>query len=657
MRNNSKIKLILSGIFFLFITGLVCYLTYIANYAPNLEDPLEYTMMLEHKPTETVTLSQETPQLNETFICPVDQLKTLDFQCRGTSVHSETILNVSLTNADTQEEYINKNYRLQNIAKSSVSSVTLRLDPVLDNAKGARLRLSLTLKKANETILSITSNAKYTLVESFNDITENKTNIIYHLTYGTRTSIYKLYLVISVALICFLGLCYFLFILKKKTLLQSYWILVIIFGTFFNIVFTVHGIPDEPGHIDTAYYYSNKMLSIGETEIPGTIYKRTCDVEMSELLAYGLESNSYHQMKETLFTKPANTELIAVPYSNVAHIVPSIVFLPSAAGISVGRLLGLSFFMTIMLGRTFNLFIYAFLCWFALRLIPFGKSAFGMITLLPISLQQAASISYDAIIIGYLFLFIAVVLKMAADEHIGKLDISLAIILSALIFLTKGGVYTPLFLLFILVFKKHHTTPFSIKIKVAASITALALFSLFFVKFMPLLKTLLGDTADSGAVSYSVSYFLQNPGNFLAILWRTVQNMDPLLSGILGGKLSWLDVEANWYCLIILLIGLMLLANEKSCHKNDRGHYKTVFAASSVLSMFLIILSMLLTYTAYGAMNIGGVQGRYFLPLLPLLIFCCHTNMVTVTEHQANKLYMVMFSTESLILLQAFACI
>lgn len=123
------------------------------------------------------------------------------------------------------------------------------------------------------------------------------------------------------------------------------------------------------------------------------------------------------------------------------------------------------------------------------------------------------------------------------------------------------------------------------------------------------------------------------------------------------GKLSWLDVEANWYCLIILLIGLMLLANEKSCHKNDRGHYKTVFAASSVLSMFLIILSMLLTYTAYGAMNIGGVQGRYFLPLRPLLIFCCHTNMVTVTEHQANKLYMVMFSTESLILLQAFACI
>ena len=74
MRNNSKIKLILSGIFFLFITGLVCYLTYIANYAPNLEDPLEYTMMLEHKPTETVTLSQETPQLNETFICPVDKL-------------------------------------------------------------------------------------------------------------------------------------------------------------------------------------------------------------------------------------------------------------------------------------------------------------------------------------------------------------------------------------------------------------------------------------------------------------------------------------------------------------------------------------------------------------------------------------------------------
>ena len=99
----------------------------------------------------------------------------------------------------------------------------------------------------------------------------------------------------------------------------------------------------------------NKILLVEDTETPGTIYKRVCDVEMSDMLANGLESNSYYQLMTDTFAKPGDTELTEVSYVDSTNLVPGIVYFPSALGLSVGRVCGFSAMLTLQLARIFNL--------------------------------------------------------------------------------------------------------------------------------------------------------------------------------------------------------------------------------------------------------------------------------------------------------------
>ena len=141
------------------------------------------------------------------------------------------------------------------------------------------------------------------------------------------------------------------------------------------------GVPDEPGHLDTAYKYSNKILFVEDTGNPGTIYKRRCDVEMSDMLANGLESNSYFQLMTDTFHRAEDTELMEVGYVDSTNLVPGIVYIPSALGISLGRILGLSAMFTLQMARVFNLICFVLLAWAAVRMIPFGKNVLAMTAL------------------------------------------------------------------------------------------------------------------------------------------------------------------------------------------------------------------------------------------------------------------------------------
>ena len=151
--------------------------------------------------------------------------------------------------------------------------------------------------------------------------------------------------------------------------------------------------PDESTHLDTAYKYSNQILFIQSTDTPGTIYKRECDARLSEMLANGLESNSYYQLLFHTLERPSDTQLVQVSYIDGTNLVPGIVYLPAALGISVGRILGLSAMLTFQLGRIFNLLVFILLIRLAIGVTPYWKNLFGALGLLPITLQQAASAS------------------------------------------------------------------------------------------------------------------------------------------------------------------------------------------------------------------------------------------------------------------------
>ena len=83
----------------------------------------------------------------------------------------------------------------------------------------------------------------------------------------------------------------------------------------------------------------------------------------------------------------------------------------------MGRILGLSAMLTFQLGRIFNLLVFILLIRLAIGVTPYWKNLFGALGLLPITLQQAASASYDAIINGLVFLSIAKTLRSSIRSN------------------------------------------------------------------------------------------------------------------------------------------------------------------------------------------------------------------------------------------------
>lgn len=664
--NSAKnYKTILGGVLFILTLCFMFLLVYKAQITTKLTKPVTCTLKSLRKPNGTTSMSDETPVLSQTFKCTVPSLQQIRLEAQGENMNSDATVRIILSDADTHEEYYHQEKAVTQIARSTARKSSININPPLENSEGKTLTLYLELLNGNGTVINFTSNSKQGIVKSFNDVETNKTNIIYDMSYSNCLELSKLYAILCAALLLFAVTCFYLLIIRKKTISEVFVPLALILGLIFNFVIMVNGVPDEPAHIDTAYKYSDKIL-FTNTEVEGTIYKRQCDIEMTDMLVNGVENNSYYQLANHFFEIPDNTELVSVTYLDAGHVVPGIVYIPSAIGISIGRLLGLSALFTLSLGRIMNLIVFVLLIELSIRLIPYGKNMLAMVMLLPISLQQASSTSYDAVINGVLILFIALCFNLAYTQQIQKSKLVLLAVLSIFIALTKGGVYLPLCLLIILVYCKNRKTEVrSRKISIKKIILALCIIGVLalalLVKYMPLFIQLLGDSSTQSLdpdAYYSFAFLIRNPPKLLYLFWNTFIKLgSDHMRGLLGGMLGWLDFKINWIYLIILYDGLLLLSNTDADRYPGTGKDKLLLAFTSASSILLIALSMIVSFTSNQLAYIDGLQGRYYLVLFPLLLFLATTKMIHVNKQQCRMISMVMLSTEVMIVLNTVALV
>jgi len=90
-------------------------------------------------------------------------------------------------------------------------------------------------------------------------------------------------------------------------------------------------------------------------------------------------------------------------------------------------------------------------------------------------------------------------------------------------------------------------------------------------------------------------------------------------------------IATNLFFVLILLLGILtaLFLNTRARSMKEAGRYLAAelrFARFYALligciSFFGILFAMLLAWTSHDALWIEGVQGRYFLPLLPVFLF------------------------------------
>jgi uncharacterized membrane protein len=124
------------------------------------------------------------------------------------------------------------------------------------------------------------------------------------------------------------------------------------------------------------------------------------------------------------------------------------------------------------------------------------------------------------------------------------------------------------------------------------------------------------------------------------------------VAGLLGGKLSWLDVSIKWPFLLAFFVILLMLANTENDKFSGNRKLSVFLIVTMVLSVGLIMSSMLVGFTTLSATSIQGLQGRYYLPLFPAMLFFAKTDMVDVKKYQAGKIEFTFLILEIAAILQ-----
>lgn len=294
----------------------------------------------------------------------------------------------------------------------------------------------------------------------------------------------------------------------------------------------------------------------------------------------------------------------------------SINHLPQLLGMMIMSLFTTKVFYIVMLGRIFNGLLYCVGCYLIARKLKFGKLAFMFISLLPIMIQQAGSLSYD--VLNYLSIayFFSLITNIIDKKDIDNKIFIQIILSSLLLYITKTN---NLLLLAVLPFveTRYSFAPKNVErfiinmkelikknIRVVLPITIIVMTCVFFyiisLKTSPLyyvkviLNTLLNNNLNGhlntiltiGMFGYIGNFFLQFP------LW-----------------FIYLDI-------IVLFILLMYNPNKIIISKSFGILCSFVFP----IQVLIIITGMYFMWTplALGEnANISvGAQGRYFTPFL-----------------------------------------
>lgn len=322
--------------------------------------------------------------------------------------------------------------------------------------------------------------------------------------------------------------------------------------------------------------------------------------------------------------------------------------LPAGVGFYIGVLLNAPILVCAMMAEICSVLFFAGMGLLTLRTAPVRKEIFAFCFLLPMTLQQCASVNYDAVLLPCSFFLFAYVLKLVFGETpVGWKQLAVVALLTGVILLIKPP-YALLSLLVLMIPAERYSLPVGKKLRLekifsryrfaALGLAAAAVGAgLFLFRNSPVVKTILADILNLPA--------------FLGLAVRTAaaDGMNYILQ--LVGNFGWLDSRvSDFYVICFFLILVLMLLGSLDRKKWHLSWKRRLFLALVSVAVILMILIALQEYT-YGELGwdrtagleawrryvrdcprIQGIQGRYLLPVLPVCMM-----MLSVEKPVVNR--------------------
>ncbi len=470
-----------------------------------------------------------------------------------------------------------------------------------------------------------------------------------------------------------------------------------VFGLIFLFITPPFQTPDEPAHFYRAYEISELNLARMPDEVPVAVKKTATACER-------MKFKSWEKFSPKEMAALKSIRLDSRQRTYVESVNYTLPYLPQALGIAIGKLFSNVPVIYLYWARLFNLITAIFLIFLAIRITPVQKWIFALLGVMPMTVSQMASASYDAPTIGLSLLLIALILKFAysGNERLTTKSIVALFILTALLACMKPP-YFLISMVFLIVPVSNAGSMKQYLLIAAGLLLSGVLISQFSSQIVAGVRSLLvqesraavaipsipsspGPTVtatpvgvstaqvqdvpdktgvsreptdthknpavqtetapeqastaqDPGAVVSDRSaknlynareqkdFILSNPVRYLEIMITTIIKYTGLYLTSFVGLFGWNDTGMPAFMVFLyLLLVFIAVAIDRNGSIRIRWPQKLILFAIFLVCLAIIETGLYLYSNLVGANYIIGVQGRYFIPLAPLLLLMFYTS-------------------------------
>ena len=403
-------------------------------------------------------------------------------------------------------------------------------------------------------------------------------------------------------------------ILKKPELV--FVLIASLFGVLSAIMMPILEVPDENQHFQVSYAIFSENRKVGDDMVfsDGMLVKQ---VEDGNYWSNFTEKNSAADDGVAI-----NTGSRVFDQKTPASIF-DIMRLPQALGVLVGKAIYPSLGIMVLMGRLFVLAVFIVAMYFIIKKLNYGKWALVFIATFPIVIQQAASLSYDAINMVAIFAWVAFCINLATQKtRISLRQILIGVGLALFILASKSNNVLLFVLLLALpltlisptaLYKKLQSNKYWLLIKIVS--ISFIIIVLLAAVYVIQLKLVGGNTFDPKLLG---SVLLKT------YLWGDLELIDVTTIGTVGQFGNFYYHLPMWTVILTYIVLAIVMLSEKIPNVSRR--FALVSLGLFFASVVLISVGMYYGWAIQperlgpGATVTDGIQGRYFTPLLILLL-------------------------------------
>lgn len=337
-----------------------------------------------------------------------------------------------------------------------------------------------------------------------------------------------------------------------------------------------------------------------------------------------------------------NSELIQNSFKFTKECVA---YIPSAIGLAIGHLFGMTFTHTFMLGKFFNLLSYALIVSLAIKQLDRGKLLMAVIAMFPTNIFLASSYSYDWWLTCLVMLAYALFLKeIQSGRKITTKRLLVILGIMVLALLPKAVYFLLIAPMFFFKDDRYENPKVCRYMIIGAAVILLLSF------LIPLLIGGGGGDMRGGSDvngTEQIKFVLTHPSAYVGVLRRFLFSyLSPDTAGDYMTFYAYMGRGSfNTMTLPLLAAACALDNNAKPMDKKENIWVTAVGFLAVAGSILLVVTAMYVSFTPVGFGTVNGCQPRYLAPIIfPGLYLLTRMNIDVSKKIRENAFLISVFA-------------